>query len=113
MGFVTKCCGFLVLFVAVAIGMVLSGALAEITPLMKFLDQGKVVGTDSLKGLIPAFHRGTEWGYTFEDLEKTDLKGQTILVTGGNIGLGYSTAKLLAKQKANVGMSVVDSRRVL
>lgn len=104
MGCATKCCTMLVLFVAVAIGLVLSGALAEITPLMRYLDEGKVTGFDNLKGLVPAFHRGAPWGYTHEELSATDLTGQVILVTGGNIGLGFSTAKLLAKQNAEVGM---------
>ena len=104
MGLCGKLCTFLVLIIAVLIGLVLSGTLAQITPLMKFLDNFKVDGKQVLLGFAPALHRGTPWGYTFEELEATDLSGKVILVTGGNIGLGYWTAYHLAKQDAEVGM---------
>ena len=103
MGCCAKLCTFLVLFLAVSVGLILSGALAEVTPLMKFLDSLSFGGKEMLKGMVPAIHRGTPWGYTFEELQATDLSGQVVLITGGNIGLGYWTAYHLAKQDAQVG----------
>ena len=103
MGFCGKLCTYLVLLVAIAIGLVLSGAVAKITPLMKFIDSFSIGGNPVLMGIVPAVHRGTPWGYTFEELQATDLSGQVIVITGGNIGLGYWTALNLAKQDAKVG----------
>ena len=104
MGACGKICTFLVVLTAVLIGLVLSGTLAQITPLMRFIDNVKVNGKPVMLGMAPALHRGTPWGYTYEELEDTDLSGKVILVTGGNIGLGYWTAYNLAKQNAEVGM---------
>ena len=103
MGFCGKLCTYLVLLLAVAIGIMLSGVLAQITPLMRFIDSLTVGGDPVLKGIVPAVHRGTPWGYTFEELQATDLSGRVIAITGGNIGLGYWTALNLAKQDAKVG----------
>eukprot|EP00658_Telonema_sp_P-2_P009753 TRINITY_DN13620_c0_g1_i1.p1 TRINITY_DN13620_c0_g1~~TRINITY_DN13620_c0_g1_i1.p1 ORF type:complete len:433 (-),score=118.76 TRINITY_DN13620_c0_g1_i1:282-1475(-) len=51
-------------------------------------------------GMSPALHDGTPWGFTEADMP--DLTGQTLLVTGGNVGLGYWTAYHMAKAKGSV-----------
>jgi WW domain-containing oxidoreductase len=53
-------------------------------------------------GLTPAFSVGVEDGYSFLQLDDLDLSGQTALVTGGNSGVGYETAKYLVKLGAEV-----------
>ena len=103
MGLFGKTCTLLVLLIAFVIGLALSGTLAKVTPLMHYIDTYNVGGKPILLGASPALHHGTPWGYTYEELEQTDLSGKVILVTGGNIGLGYWTAHNLAKQDAQVG----------
>ena len=103
MGRCGKLCNFVVLLLAGLIGLILSGILAKLTPLMKFLDSLTLGGKDVMKGLVPAIYRGTPWGYTFEELQDMDLSGQVVLITGGNSGLGYWTAYHLAKQGAQIG----------
>jgi WW domain-containing oxidoreductase len=60
-----------------------------------------------LVGLTPAFHHGIEWKYTFERLYEncSKIQGQTALVTGANSGVGYETAKALAKCGVKVTMA--------
>ena len=53
------------------------------------------------KGQIPSFNHGLEPGFTFEALDRLDLSGQTALVTGGNSGVGFETAKYLVKLGAS------------
>lgn len=53
-------------------------------------------------GLTPAFTYGVEDVFTFEQLDQLDLTGQTALVTGGNSGVGFETAKYLSKLGADV-----------
>ena len=57
-------------------------------------------------GLTPAFHHGIEWNYTFDKLYNScsDIQGQNALITGANSGVGYETAKALAKCGVHVTM---------
>jgi len=50
--------------------------------------------------MFPAIHEGTPWGFSIDAMP--DLTGQTYLVTGANVGLGYWTARHLAASKATV-----------
>jgi hypothetical protein len=52
------------------------------------------------KGLLPAMLGDTPWSFTLEEMP--DLTGETIFVTGANVGLGYWTAYHLAANKATV-----------
>jgi NAD(P)-dependent dehydrogenase (short-subunit alcohol dehydrogenase family) len=45
---------------------------------------------------------GVEDGFSFEKLDAIDLTGQNALVTGGNSGVGFATAKYLIKLGAEV-----------
>mmetsp|Transcript_4232 Transcript_4232/g.5498 ORF Transcript_4232/g.5498 Transcript_4232/m.5498 type:complete len:380 (+) Transcript_4232:123-1262(+) len=58
-------------------------------------------------GLSPAFHYGIPWKYTYEELYSncSQIKGQTALITGANSGVGYQTAKTLAKCGVHVTMA--------
>ena len=67
MGRYGKLCTNLVLLVAIVAGLVLSGTIAQITPLMKFIDSYEISGKKVLLGMFPALHRGTPWGYTYEE----------------------------------------------
>lgn len=61
-----------------------------------------------LIGFSPAFNHGIEWQYTFEELYETCpnlISGQRALVTGANSGVGYETAKALAKCGVHVTMA--------
>lgn len=62
-------------------------------------------------GLTPAFNVGVEDGYTFAQLNKLDLTGQNALITGGNSGVGYETAKYLVKLGAQVTIVCRSEKR--
>merc|ERR1712136_480554 len=57
-------------------------------------------GGPQYRGLLPAMHEGTPWGFQASDIP--DLTNQTILITGGNAGLCYWSAHHLASHGANV-----------
>jgi NAD(P)-dependent dehydrogenase (short-subunit alcohol dehydrogenase family) len=77
-----------------------------ISPLPKQIGFYRFLASQNLQlvGLTPAFHYGTEWNYSFERLHQdcTKIAGQNALVTGANSGVGYETAKALAKCGVNV-----------
>lgn len=54
------------------------------------------------KGMVPVFHHGTPFGFTLDDIPKAGLKGQIVVVTGANVGLGYWTAHHIAGKGAHV-----------
>jgi len=69
--------------------------------LWRYLDEkADSSGRQFLKGMFPALHEGTPWGFTIEAMP--DLTGQVFLVTGANVGLGYWTAHHLAVAKGTV-----------
>jgi hypothetical protein len=97
-----RCSAVVVGLVAVLIGLLISGIprrLGLFTLLPGLLDN------HGAYGLVPAFIDGVEWGYTYDDLGRVDLSGQTAMVTGANAGIGLSLATLLAKQGATVVMA--------
>jgi NAD(P)-dependent dehydrogenase (short-subunit alcohol dehydrogenase family) len=61
-------------------------------------------GEPFMKGMMPAHHEGTPWGFTHAEMAALDLSGATIVVTGANVGLGYWTAHHLAAAGAQVIM---------
>ena len=99
MGCFTKSASLIVLLIAVFFGALFSGLLKQ-AGLFRFLDTMEQARGMQLKGMAPAMHEGTPWGFTLENMP--DLTGQTMLVTGGNIGLGYWTAHHLAAAGAEV-----------
>lgn len=56
-------------------------------------------------GSIPMLHSEENWGYNFEDLDKTNLTGQTALITGANSGIGLEIARALSRQGASVTLA--------
>ena len=84
------------------------GAGVLISPIPKNLGLYTYIASKvpALVGLTPAFHHGIEWNYTFDKLYNTctDIQGQNALITGANSGVGYETAKALAKCGVHVTM---------
>ena len=62
-------------------------------------------------GLLPAFHHGVEWGWSFEELHRANLTGQTALVTGANSGVGFETSLALARLGASVTLACRNPRK--
>ena len=64
-------------------------------------------------GMIPLFHDKTEWQFTYEELYKNcdTISGQTALVTGANSGVGYETARALAKCGVDVTLACRNAER--
>jgi len=82
------------LSLAILVGALNSGFLAELG-LFAFMDDLDIPGAGRLfQGLVPAFHRGTPWGFTPEMMP--DLSGKVVIITGANVGLGYWTAYHIA-----------------
>jgi len=102
MGLISKCCKYsaiLVALFAIFLGALISGTLKQ-TGIFRWVDTYQGRRGQSFKGMFPAMHEGTPWGFTVEEIP--DLTGQTILVTGGNVGLGYWTAYHMAAKNATV-----------
>jgi len=94
-----KSCAVLVLLLAVACGALVSGLLRQ-WGLFTFLDGFESGGKAKIKGLAPAMHDGTPWGFSLDEMP--DLSNEVIVVTGANVGLGYWTAHHLAAKNATV-----------
>jgi NAD(P)-dependent dehydrogenase (short-subunit alcohol dehydrogenase family) len=102
MGIIGCCCKFsavLVALFAILIGTLISGHLKK-TGIFQYHDRYETSRGTFFKGMMPVHHEGTPWGFT--EAEIPDLTGETILVTGGNVGLGYWTAYHMAAKSANV-----------
>ena len=106
MGFIGGLCkltAVLVLLVSLLIGSLFSddtNVLKKIG-LFRYLDSFDRHGRGQFfKEMLPAVHEGIP--SSFQESEIPDLAGQTVLVTGGNVGLGYWSALHLAAKKANV-----------
>jgi len=65
-----------------------------------YLDELDTGRGQAFMGMTPAVHVGRSWGFTLEEIP--DLTGETIFVTGGNVGLGYWTAYHLASKGGTV-----------
>lgn len=85
-----KLVGVLVAILAVGIGF-LTTEYAK--PVFKFIDQFEGSRGTFFKGMMPAFQEHEPWGFTHEELGKLNLKGEVIVVTGANVGLGYWTVR--------------------
>jgi NAD(P)-dependent dehydrogenase (short-subunit alcohol dehydrogenase family) len=64
---------------------------------------------NALRGTIPLLTLRSSYGYSFEQIPA--LHNQTIVVTGANSGLGFSSAKLLALKGAHVILACRDLER--
>ena len=102
MGLGNVCCklsAVLVGVLAVGIGLLASGGAKQLG-FFSYLDGFTGARGAFFKGMFPATHEGTAWGFTLAEMP--NLAGETILVTGGNVGLGYWTAHHLAGAGATV-----------
>jgi len=100
--------GWLVLTVAVAIGLLLSGTLRD-WGLTRQLDEmhtngGQMQLFGTLPFLCPRPH-------SFSFAKMPDLTGQVAVVTGANTGLGFYTALHLARSGAHVIMGCRSAKR--
>lgn len=103
LGFVGKLVAVGVALAAILVGLLLSGAI-EKTGAFRALDQFEGSRGFFFKGMFPALHEGAPWGFTHDQMSALDLSGETHLVTGANVGLGYWTARHLAASGAHVIM---------
>ena len=91
--------GYLTCFLAIIVGLVLSGIPARMG-VFRWLTR-TVPALYQAQGLVAATVQ-LPVGYTFQQLEALDLTGQRALVTGANIGVGFGIANMLARQGADV-----------
>merc|ERR1712166_179920 len=103
-----KLLGATVLVLAIFIGSLYSGALVS-TGVFSMLDQFEGSRGYFMKGLFPAMHADTAWGFTEDQIP--DLEGTTVVVTGANSGLGFWSARHLAAKKATVVLTCRDTKR--
>lgn len=108
MGLFMKLLGATVLVLAIFIGSLYSGALVS-TGVFSMLDQFEGSRGYFMKGLFPAMHADTAWGFTEDQIP--DLEGTTVVVTGANSGLGFWSARHLAAKKATVVLTCRDTKR--
>lgn len=93
------CCSFKCFFIVTVL-------IAVIIPNLVFY-----YGKDSKRaaGSIPFITPKETWGFTFEEMP--DQTGRIIIITGANVGLGLSSAKLLAMKNAKVIMACRSAER--
>merc|ERR1719235_473094 len=108
LGVIFKSSAVLTALFALLIGLLYTGALAEMG-VFAVLDQWNGSRGKMMMGMLPAMHKGTPWGFTEADIP--DLSGQTFLVTGANVGLGYWSAWHLAKAKGTVVLGCRDMKK--
>jgi len=109
-GFV-KLSAALVLLVAILIGSLLDERtnFLKKAGLFRALDGWVGARGKYAMGFVPMMHDDTPWGFSESDMP--DLTGQSMLVTGGNTGLGYWTAFHLARAKADVTIACRSQSR--
>ena len=55
-------------------------------------------------GLIPVL-TPHPWAYTFGQLQSTNLRGQNVLITGADSGIGFGISRALSHQGASMPMA--------
>eukprot|EP00746_Dinoflagellata_sp_MGD_P086026 gnl/MRDRNA2_/MRDRNA2_34033_c0_seq1.p1 gnl/MRDRNA2_/MRDRNA2_34033_c0~~gnl/MRDRNA2_/MRDRNA2_34033_c0_seq1.p1 ORF type:complete len:384 (+),score=69.06 gnl/MRDRNA2_/MRDRNA2_34033_c0_seq1:81-1232(+) len=108
LGFIFKSSAVVTALFAILMGLLYSGTLAEMGA-FKILDEWNGSRGKFWMGMFPAMHKGTSWGFTEADMP--DLSGQTFLVTGANVGLGYWSAWHLAKAKGTVVLGCRNAKK--
>jgi hypothetical protein len=95
-----------VLLLSILIGTLFSGHLAK-TGIFAYFDSYEGERGTFFKGMFPAMHQGTPWGFTHAEIPP--LGGKVVLVTGANTGLGYWTARYPVSFRARVFWTVLRS----
>lgn len=98
-----NCIGVLVLFVSILLGLLFAGVPTHLG-VFRYVDSFPV-----MQGLFPVLHEGIPWGFSLDAIP--DLHGQTFVVTGANVGLGYWTAYHLAANGGHVVMACRSQAR--
>ena len=90
--------------------LMVSTALVFLTPIPTNLGFYRWVSEISPEtvGLSRAYLHGVSWGYSFDDLHKTNLTGQNAIVVGSNSGIGYEMTLALTQLGAKVTMLCRD-----
>jgi len=102
---IAKCSSIVALVFAVIIGLFVSGVPSSIGLFRWFAHIDLDPRHAKFVGFAPAFMLPDEYRYSFEDVTRTDLTGQTAVVTGANSGIGYWASLHLARQGATVIMA--------
>jgi len=114
MGFFKALCKYsavLVLLLAILIGSLFNdntNVLKQVG-LFIYLDGVQMARGTQLRGIAPVVHESIPWGFTENGIP--DLTNQTVLITGGNSGLGYWTAFHVAKHKGNAVITCRTQKR--
>eukprot|EP00927_Polykrikos_kofoidii_P053179 TRINITY_DN4743_c0_g1_i1.p1 TRINITY_DN4743_c0_g1~~TRINITY_DN4743_c0_g1_i1.p1 ORF type:complete len:372 (-),score=45.22 TRINITY_DN4743_c0_g1_i1:324-1439(-) len=99
-GLLCRSSAVIIALISILVGALYSGAVKSIGIFTYFDTHVGDRGAPRWRGIIPVMHEGTPWGFTVEEIP--DLQGETLLVTGGNVGLGYWTAYHLAAKNGRV-----------
>mmetsp|Transcript_9840 Transcript_9840/g.11217 ORF Transcript_9840/g.11217 Transcript_9840/m.11217 type:complete len:382 (-) Transcript_9840:162-1307(-) len=92
------CCTFIFGLLAVILGGLLSGEFSRLGVIRYVVED--IISDPALYGMCPAFVDQTVPHWDYSSIKPGELNGKVALVTGGNSGLGFSTAMQLALKGA-------------
>ena len=81
-----RCSAIVTLIIAVTIGLIVAGVPTYLGCYRWFAHRSP--GSRNFIGMTPSFMLPEEYRYSFEEVARADLTGQTAVVTGANGGVG-------------------------
>lgn len=104
-----RCSAIVTLIIAVFIGLIVAGVPTYLG-FYRWLAHGSSKSRLYF-GAAPSFMLPEDYRYSFEQVARVDLTGQTAVVTGANSGVGYWSSLHLARQGASVIMACRNPRK--